>query len=425
MGENYKMYTIVADENDNLYVCGVTTDNHFLTDSYHTFILKSTDYGDTWNYIIRKDFELFDDVSYDNRYQFLHLFTKGMDTVYAFCDGGIIYKSYNGGENWDSTRITYNDKNDSLININNQAYCRSADTYNFNTWSAHYIDSPYQHFLYSTDQGETWIPQNTYEDNPYFELKRFQVAYYKNVSENSFYFTTKEREVHNTHLFKYDILQDTTYYINQIPENFNIFLTFISEDEGYIHNFYYTNQEKYEANASIFKTTDGGKSFSKFLDDNEDYTIIRMNFINNKIFAGGGSTCIYSDDEGATWKKINIEDMFLMEDMEVTSNEIVFMTDYRNNIFRISNITSVNDNDYNSSNNNQIAKSSLFLNFNAKDNYSYQIYDLRGKEKHSGSILVNSDFLTFDVSYLQNGTYIIVFKDSKGQVSDNVVFIKE
>jgi hypothetical protein len=425
IGQGFDFYKMAKNDKDELYVTGVTKENHVMTNTYHTYVIKSTDYGDTWDYVLKKDF-VFMEQSFEDRYSFQHIFIQGNDSIFVLCDGGIIYRSYDAGVSWDSSRITY-EYNGKKYNISNRSICKDAKNYKYQLIGAFFPDEDKEilHTVYTTDFGNTWKYFERTDEPERPEVEKGLFLWRLEIPNDSLIYYIHHTSSANIHFNVYNIKSKETKYISTLPRPHQYFQKFLNDSTILFYGFYFgENLEIVFPTAYI--STDRGKTFHSYYDSNEEVNGEFQQYITgeaNEYFLGY-DTFMYREKGGGKWNQLPI-DCGHLRDVEILGDEILFAAELQNYIIKIDKFTSVEESNYVFKNPNQIAKSSLFLNFNKKDNYSYQIYDLRGKEMHSGSILVNSDFLTFDVSYLQNGTYIIMFKDSKGKISDNVVFIKE
>lgn len=218
-------------------------------------VVKTTDAGNTWEIV--------------NTGTFNRLYSVWFtDTSTGFLtNGSELYKSTDGGYNW--TAVTGTQWKGYLQKI----FFVDAQT--------GYVSGEMDGVLYkTTDGGSTW-------DEIYFDEYIWPRDIYF-VNEDLGYIAAA-----------YSVLKTSdggeTYTESPFPnDNFFLSISFPSENTGFVGGFM----------GRLFKTTDGGQSWTELVDSTRIYPVVELFFINEKIGYMAAGPLYQTNDGGETWVEI-------------------------------------------------------------------------------------------------------------------------
>ena len=308
-------------------------------------------------------------------------------------------------------------------------YQREADTRNYNDFSSISIYD-YSSMTSTTKKldMEKFIKLLEPRDESYYRSKRFDDS--QIVSDNCFYATTvmylyppDEPDAYAEQkrcLVKIKDISNPEWEVIPLLETDSTAYHFIHFDDcsnGFLST-YKTHNKEYPR---LYKTTDGGESWVKIYEDNEQKYVLRdiKRANDSTFFATSGLSNLYrSTDNGISWSRIVSELTERTRGYEVIDENTLLVSYDKNTIARLtinSSISSVEEKSINSSNItypnpatstvNIDLPSGKYIKVNVSD---IKVYNIMGNELSTeGQIIIGNDKLTWNCASKPSGVYYI------------------
>ncbi len=228
------------------------------------------------------------------------------DTGFVYNNPGIIWRTANGGQSWDSIPLNYTGY------INDMAFANKSVGYAVGgAWFPHGVHYPYSIFK-TTDGGLRWDSIHTNGDGGVFD-------YVATLNANEFFTTSQDGMLHSDDGgLTYDTVSVTNQPFFGVEQYGRV--RFLNASEGYV----LARSNSFVGHLyNLYKTTNGGQSWQSIHADS--VLNFSLDFVmtpyGNGIIVGNDSFVLRTANGGATWDTVPLaSNLFLYKVEEVAGH---------------------------------------------------------------------------------------------------------